>query len=84
MTNISSTPTGALSKSFITTSRLYFRTWREDDLDLAMDLWGDPKVTRFIVANGQMSEDEVRARLFQEIDSQETYGVQYWPYGIRT
>lgn len=72
-------PTGAFAKGFITTRRLYFRTWQADDFDLAMNLWGDPNVTRYIVANGQMSEDEVSARLFQEIDSQETHGVQYWP-----
>ena len=84
MTNISSTPTGALSNSFITTSRLYFRTWREDDLDLAMDLWGDPKVTRYIVAKGYMSEDEVRARFLQEMDNHEKHGVQYWPCFLKS
>jgi RimJ/RimL family protein N-acetyltransferase len=67
------------TRRFITTRRLYFRTWRKDDFNLAMDLWGDPKVTRFIVAKGCMSDDEVKARLFQEIDTQKSHGVQYWP-----
>lgn len=76
--------TGAYTEGFITTRRLYFLTWQADDLDLAMDLWGDPEVTRFIVAKGQLSEDEVKARLFQEIDSQKIHGIQYWPCFLKS
>jgi len=75
---------GDFPKGFITTRRLYFRTWRTDDIDLAMDLWGDPKVTRFIVAKGCMSDNEVKARLLQEIDNQEEHSVQYWPCLLST
>lgn len=71
--------TDAFKKGFITTPHLYFRTWRTDDIDLAIDLWGDPEVTRFIVAMGRMTDDEVKVRLLQEIDNQEKYRVQYWP-----
>ena len=76
--------TVAHTKIFIKTRRLYFRTWQADDFDLAMDLWGDHKVTRFIVAKGQMSEDEVRCRLLKEIETQEKQGVQYWPCFLKS
>jgi hypothetical protein len=33
---------------FLTSERLRFRTWRPGDVELAMALWGDPEVTRFI------------------------------------
>lgn len=76
--------TVAHTKIFIKTRRLYFRTWQADDFDLAMNLWGDPKVTRFIVAKGRMPEDGVRSRLLKEIDNQEKYGVQYWPCFLKS
>lgn len=71
-------------ENFITTRRLHFRTWQANDFDLAMDLWGDPTVTRFVVAGGQMSDDEVSARLLQEIDTQAKHGIQYWPCFLRS
>jgi ribosomal-protein-alanine N-acetyltransferase len=77
--NTISNASGPFTKGFITTRRVYFRTWREDDFDLAMALWGDPEVTRFIVAKGKMSEKEVRERLIQEMANQEKHSVQYWP-----
>jgi hypothetical protein len=36
------------TKYFIKTTRLGFRQWREDDLDLALSLWGDYEVTKLI------------------------------------
>jgi len=79
MASIFAKPSISFAKGFITTTRLYFRTWQTDDIDLAMDLWGDPEVTRFIVAKGKMSEKEVRERLIQEMANQEKHSVQYWP-----
>ena len=67
------------STYLLTTERLGFRTWTEDDLDLALGLWGDPEVTRLIDARGKLSEGQVRARLAQEIATAESHGVQYWP-----
>lgn len=64
---------------FIETIRLYFRTWSEADLDLARGLWGDPRVTKFITARGELTEEEIRARLKLEIENEKKYGVQYWP-----
>ena len=68
-----------MSKYFLTTRRLGFRAWSEDDHDLALGLWGDPEVTRLIDARGKLSEGQVRDRLDQEIATQRSHGVQYWP-----
>ena len=64
---------------FLRTERLGFRCWCENDFPLALQLWGDPTVTRLIDARGQLSEDEVREKLKHEIDLKEQHGVQYWP-----
>jgi [ribosomal protein S5]-alanine N-acetyltransferase len=63
------------------TQRLAFRTWTEADLDLARSLWGDPEVTRFL--GGPFSEEQVRERLEEEISTQTTDGIQYWPMFLR-
>ena len=44
---------------------------------LALALWGDPVVTRFI--GGPFSSEEVEERLKSEIDSMSADNVQYWP-----
>ena len=64
---------------FVQTARLGFRHWRQDDLDIALGLWGDIRVTRFIDARGELSRSQVQERLESEIASQREYGVQYWP-----
>ncbi len=69
----------SMSKYFITTRRLGFRTWSEEDVELALGLWGDPAVTRLIDARGKLSDEQVRERLSQEIATQRQHGVQYWP-----
>lgn len=65
---------------FLTSRRLGFRHWREDDFELALGLWGDPRVTRLIDARGQLTAEEVRERLQLEIRRQEEMGLQYWPF----
>jgi hypothetical protein len=45
--------------------RLGFRSWRDEDLPLAMGLWGDPKVTALI--GGPFTPEMVRERLTKEI-----------------
>jgi len=65
------------SEYFMTSARLGFRCWRTGDFPLAMALWGDPEVTRFI--GGPFTEQMVRARLEQEISQQQQHGLQYWP-----
>jgi len=52
-----------------------------DDLTLALALWQDPEVTRFI--SGPLSADAVRDRLVREMESMAAYGVQYWPIFLR-
>ncbi|MBW2427750.1 MAG: GNAT family N-acetyltransferase [Deltaproteobacteria bacterium] len=66
-------------KYFLKTNRLGFRLWCENDLDIAIGLWGDYEVTKYFDARGQWSRDEVRERLAKEIANAKEYGVQYWP-----
>jgi len=63
---------------FLRTERLGFRSWRSDDLDLALELWGDPEVTRWI-ARDPLTRDDVAERLDREIDLEFDHGLQYWP-----
>lgn len=67
------------TKYFISTTRLGFRQWQEDDLDLALSLWGDYEVTKLIDARGKLTDAQVQERLTQEITRAKDYGVQYWP-----
>jgi [ribosomal protein S5]-alanine N-acetyltransferase len=62
---------------FLTSARLGFRCWRQQDLPLAMDLWGNSEVTALI--GGPFSPEAVQMRLAQEIAQMEEHGVQYWP-----
>lgn len=62
---------------FLQSPRLGFSYWRADDLELALKVWGDAKVTRLV--GGPFSEQQVRERLATEIANQSAYGVQYWP-----
>jgi RimJ/RimL family protein N-acetyltransferase len=66
------------SAFFLRSNRLGFRSWRGSDLPLALVLWGDPAVTRFIAA-GPLSETQIRDRLEREIAMQRRHGIQYWP-----
>jgi RimJ/RimL family protein N-acetyltransferase len=68
-----------MSDYFLTSKRLGFRTWSPDDLDLAVGLWGDFKVTKFFDGRGPLSREQVAYRLHQEITTQSEHGVQYWP-----
>lgn len=62
---------------FLRTARLGFRRWSIDDLPLALALWGDPEVTRYI--GGPFSPEAVAEKLRAEIASMEAHHVQYWP-----
>jgi len=73
----------AAQQFFMTTSRLGFRFWREDDLSLALGLWGDFEVTKFIDARGQLTTNQVYERLLKEIATAHEHGVQYWPIFLR-
>ena len=67
------------SKYFLKTPRIGFRLWKEEDLHLAVGLWGDVKVTQLFDARGQLSSAQVNERLLQEIDTERLQGIQYWP-----
>jgi len=69
----------APSPYFLRSERLGFRLWRDDDLPLAIGLWGDPEVTRFIDVRGKLSDDQVREILQTHIAFQRERGIQYWP-----
>lgn len=62
---------------FLTSARLGFRCWGGDDLPLAMELWGDPEVTRKI--GGPFTPEMVRLRLEKEIAQMQEHRLQYWP-----
>jgi hypothetical protein len=53
---------------FLQSARLGFRCWRDTDLQLALGLWGDPAVTRYIAARDYQPR-EVRDRLQREMAS---------------
>jgi [ribosomal protein S5]-alanine N-acetyltransferase len=61
------------------TERLAFRTWRDDDADLALarQLFGDPQVTGLV--GGPYDDAAVRARYAMELGHQRDYGYAYWP-----
>jgi RimJ/RimL family protein N-acetyltransferase len=60
------------------TERLVFRRWHADDENLALTLWGDPRVTALI--GGAI---DARKRLAEEIALEREHGVQYWPVFLR-
>jgi [ribosomal protein S5]-alanine N-acetyltransferase len=62
---------------FLSTARLGFRCWSEDDLPLAMELWTDPEVTGLF--GGPYTPEMVRARLGREMAQMRETGLQYWP-----
>lgn len=64
---------------FIVSKRLGFRRWFNDDIDLAVGLWGDFEVTKLFDSRGPLSREQVEFRLHQEIATQSKHGVQYWP-----
>jgi [ribosomal protein S5]-alanine N-acetyltransferase len=66
---------------FLTSPRLGFSTWSHDDLPLAMDLWGDPNVTR--LTGGPFTAAQVAERLLREIENLKQRGIQYWPVFLR-
>jgi [ribosomal protein S5]-alanine N-acetyltransferase len=62
---------------FLTSARLGFRCWREDDLALANQLWGDLEVTALM--GGPFTPESIRSRLEQEMARMRDLRIQYWP-----
>lgn len=69
---------------FLRTSRIEFSKWAKSDNELAILLWGDPEVTRYLCAGGRFSGDEIANRLNEEIFNESAYHIQYWPIFERT
>ena len=57
--------------------------WAPDDLPLAVSLWGEPEVARFLQADGPPSRASIEERLGRELASQAQHGFQYWPIFLR-
>src|SRR5437763_9639033 len=62
---------------FLRTPRLGFREWSINDLSLALDLWGDPGVSRFL--GGPYSREAIEEKLTKEIATLNVHQIQYWP-----
>ena len=65
----------------LSSARLTFRSWTEEDTALAEALWCDPEVTRFF--GGPMTQEQARDRLHAECARESSFGVQYWPMFLR-
>ena len=61
------------------TDRTYFSKWHKDDLDLAILLWSNSDVCRYICKSGVFSRQEIINRLDLEINNDIKYNIQYWP-----
>ena len=57
-----------MKEFFLKSARIGFSIWNENDMSDALELWGNPEVTKFIVVEGNMSEKQVRQRLRKEIE----------------
>lgn len=67
-----------------TTERLVFRAWTQDDAELAVGLWGDPEVTRYIATPDSVpGRASCFERLAREIAMRDEHGIQYWPVFLR-
>ncbi|OOM80220.1 GNAT family N-acetyltransferase [Clostridium sp. BL-8] len=74
-----------MKEFFLKSVRIGFSIWSENDMPDALELWGNPEVTKFIIAEGKMSEEQVQQRLKKEIETYNKYSLQYWPiYLIET
>jgi ribosomal-protein-alanine N-acetyltransferase len=62
---------------FLKSARLGFSRWSAEDLPLAISLWGNPEVTRFM--GGPFSHEKIKEKLAREIALMSAYNVQYWP-----
>ncbi len=68
-----------VNRYFLSTQRLGFRTWHEDDFEIAKTLWGDYEVTKLIDVRGKLSDEQVKEKLTTELERKNMYGAQYWP-----
>ena len=74
----------ARDEYFLKSQRLEFRHWREDDLPLAISLWGDPEVTRFTDARAQLTDAEVKVIFEKYLALDGDSGISYWPMFLQS
>lgn len=65
---------------FIKTERIMFSIWDKNDHALALSLWGNEAVTKYISKTGKFTVQEVEERLKLEIANEKCFGIQYWPF----
>ncbi|MED3854371.1 hypothetical protein P4607_23710 [Priestia megaterium] len=53
---------------FLRTNELGFSIWNSSHFEYAYSQWGDTNVTKFIVADGEMSINQIQNRLDKEIE----------------
>lgn len=63
---------------FLSSKRIGFRHWQQEDLPLALALWGDRQVTRLFYKE-PLSPSQVSERLHLEIAGAGAHRIQYWP-----
>lgn len=68
-----------MKEFFLESKRIGFSIWQPEDLKYAINLWGNPEVTRFITSAGVMSHKDIESRLQKEIATYNNYKVQYFP-----
>lgn len=63
----------------IKTERVGFSVWRNDDIELAKSLWGEPEVTHYLCVTGAFTEKDIQERLKLEICNYQKFNIQYYP-----
>ena len=49
-----------MKEYFMQTKRIGFSRWEKTDLELAMSLWGEEKVTHYLNANGIFTKEDIQ------------------------
>lgn len=70
-----------VGSKYAETERIYFRCWEERNFSDAVKLWGNHEVTGLI--GGPFSEEQVKKRFENEIDTYNQGQVQYWPFYLK-
>ena len=65
----------------LSSARLTFRSWTDEDTALAEALWCDPEVTQYF--GGAMTREQAIDRLHTERERENRLGIQYWPIFVR-
>jgi RimJ/RimL family protein N-acetyltransferase len=64
---------------FLKTERIGFSKWTKEDASLALSLWGEAEVTRYICADGKFNKQDILKRLSLEMENDTRFCIQYWP-----